>query len=138
MCNLSNSDQKECMGIAFHHAGNKDTFTCHIVTYILRKKNQCKNIPQNVYVTKLEAKYIIPNFGCKICPQGLTPLKLDAKYYPKFGCKICPQSVTPLKLDAKYASKFYVIEIGLKILCKICRQMKQMSRLQTMCPKVQK
>ena len=26
MCNLSNSDQKECMGIALHHAGNKDIY----------------------------------------------------------------------------------------------------------------
>ena len=32
MCNLSNSNQKECMDIALHHAGNKDTFTFQNVT----------------------------------------------------------------------------------------------------------
>ena len=42
MCNLSNSDQKECMGIALHHAGNKDTFTCQNITLHFRQKFSAK------------------------------------------------------------------------------------------------
>ena len=42
-------------------------------------KIQCKNMPQKVYETKSEAKYITPKFGYKICPQKFTPLKLDGK-----------------------------------------------------------
>ena len=97
MCNLSNSDEKECMGIALHHAGNKDTFTLQNVTlHFMQKfsaKIQCKIMPQKVYVTKSEAKYITPKFGCKICPQKFTPLKLDAK------------NILPQNLDAKYVPK---------------------------------
>ena len=38
---------------------------------------------------------------------GAKGLELDAKYItPKFGCKICPQSFTPLKLDAKSSKNF--------------------------------
>ena len=89
MCNLSNSDQKECMGIALHHAGNKDTFTCQNVTLHFMQKFSAK-ICRKKSVTKSEAKYITPKFGCKICPQKLTPLKLDAKNLVKYyAAKIC-------------------------------------------------
>ena len=66
MCNLSNSDQKECMDIALHHAGNKDTFTCQNVTShfmqnfsaeICRKKFMPQNQKQNILPQNLDAKY---------------------------------------------------------------------------------
>ena len=72
MCNLSNSNQKECMGIALHHAGNKDTFYLPERNFTFYAKIQCKNMPQKVYVAKSEAKYITQKFGCKICPQKFT------------------------------------------------------------------
>ena len=66
MCNLSNSDQKECMGIALHHAGNKDTFTCQNVTLhfmrkfsaqMCRKKFMTQNQKQNILPKNFDAKY---------------------------------------------------------------------------------
>ena len=79
MCNLSNSDQKECMGIALHHAGNKDTFTRQNVTLHFTQKFNAKLCRKKFMSQKSEAKYITPKFECKICPQKFTPLKLDAK-----------------------------------------------------------
>ena len=67
MYNLSNSDQKECMSIALHHAGNKGTFTCQNVTLhlmqkfsakICRKKFMSKNQKQNILPQNLDAKYV--------------------------------------------------------------------------------
>ena len=70
MCNLSNSEQKECMGIALHHSGNKDTFTCQNVTLhfmqkfsakICRKKFMSQNQKQNILPQNLDAKYAHKN-----------------------------------------------------------------------------
>ena len=83
MCNLSNSDHEECMGIALHHAGNKD-INLPERNFTFYAKIPCKNMPQKVYVAKSEAKHITPKFGCKICPQKFTPLKLDAKNLVKY------------------------------------------------------
>ena len=79
MCNLSNSDQKECMGIALHHAGNKDTFTCQNVTLH--------------FMQKLSAKICRKRFMSQNQKQLILAQTLDAKYAPKIsrleiGCKI--------------------------------------------------
>ena len=78
MCNLSNSDQKECMGIALHHAGNKDTFTCQNVTLY--------------FMQKFSAKIYCKKFMSQNQKQNILPQNLDAKYAPKIhaieiGCK---------------------------------------------------
>ena len=78
MCNLSNSDQKECMGIACHHAGNKDTFTCQNVTLH--------------FMQKFSAKICRKKFMSQNQKQNILPQNLDAKYAPKIhaieiGCK---------------------------------------------------
>ena len=95
MCNLSNSDQNECMGIALLHAENKDTLTCQNVTFLLRKKSIQKFTSQN-------------------WKQNMLPQNLDAKYAPKISrhwnwMKNMLHNFMSLKLDAK-------------ISCKICRQ----------------
>ena len=69
MCNLSNSDQKECMGIALHHAGNKDTFTCQNVTLH--------------FIQKFCAKLCRKMFTSQNQKQNILPQNLDAKYAPK-------------------------------------------------------
>ena len=69
MCNLSNSDQKECMGIALHHAGNKDTFTCQNVTLH--------------FMQKFSAKICRKRFMSQNQKQNILPQNLDAKYAPK-------------------------------------------------------
>ena len=101
MCNQSNSDQKECMSIALHHAGNKNTFTCQNLkrNFTFYAKIQCKNVPQKVYATKSEGKYITPKFGCKICPQNFTPLKLDAKSSKILCCQNLYQLIQCKKLN---------------------------------------
>ena len=78
MCNLSNSDEKECMGIALHHAGNKDTFTRQNVTLH--------------FTQKINAKLCHKKFMSQNQKQNILPQNLDAKYAPKIhaieiGCK---------------------------------------------------
>ena len=83
MCNLSNSDQKECMGIALHHAGNKDTFTWLNVTLHFMQK-----------------------FSAKIC------CKIRSKiYYPKIWMQICPPKIHVIEIGCKYLIKYYAAKI---------------------------
>ena len=49
------------MGIALHHAGNKNTFTCQNITLHFMQKIQCKNIPQKV-CHKIRSKIYYPQF----------------------------------------------------------------------------
>ena len=69
MCNLSNSDQKECTSIALHHAGNKNTFTCQNVTLY--------------FVQNSVQKYAAKRLCHKNQKQNILPQNLDAKYAPK-------------------------------------------------------
>ena len=79
MCNLSNFDQKECMGIALHHAGNKDTFTCQNVTLHFMQIFSAK-ICSKMFMSQNQKQNILPqNLDAKYAPKKFTPLKLDAK-----------------------------------------------------------
>ena len=69
MFNLSNSDQKECMGIALQQ-GNKDTFTCQNVTLHFTQKFRA-NICRKKFTSQNKKQHI------------LLPQTLDAKYAPK-------------------------------------------------------
>ena len=98
MCSLSNSDQKKCMGIALHHAGNKDTLTCQKVTYILRKnsvqkyaaKSLCHKIRSKIYYPKIWMQNMPPKFHAswlKNMLQNVISSKLDAKSSKIFCCQ---------------------------------------------------
>ena len=71
MCNLSNYAQKERMGIALHHAGNKDTFTWQNVTLH--------------FMQKFSAKICCKKFMPQNQKQNILPQNLDAKYAPKIS-----------------------------------------------------
>ena len=89
MCNLSNYDQKECMGIALHHAGNKDTCTCQNVTLHFMQKFSAK-ICRKKFMSQNQKQNILPLIWMQNMPPKIHAIEIGCKNLVKYyAAKIC-------------------------------------------------
>ena len=107
MCNVSNSDQKECMGIALHHAGNKDTFTCQNVTLHFMQKISAKKYAAKRLCHKIRSKIYYPKIWMQNMPPKIHAIEIGCKNLVKYyAAKICTS-----KFNAKPNPKFVGTEL---------------------------
>ena len=85
MCNLSNFDQKECMGIALHHAGYKDTFTCQNVTLHFMQKFSAKYATKSL-CHKIRSKIYYPKIWMQNMPPKIHAIETGCKKSSKILC----------------------------------------------------
>ena len=78
MCNLSNSDQKECTGIALHHAVNKVTFTCQNETLHCVQKFSAKNAAKRL-CHKIRSKLYYPKIWMQNIPIKIYAIEIGGK-----------------------------------------------------------